>query len=119
MVSGTNGVAARKKRALTCAVAGLAGLSLGGPAHAADAADAAMATADAAPNTVTGVDVEGRLMKQNNPKVTADPLNNPQTVTVISQGTIKAQNLLSLRDILSSVPGITFGAGEGGGGFGD
>ena len=121
MVSGTNGVAARKKRALTCAVAGLAGLSLGGTAHAADAAaaDAAMATADAAPNTVTGVDVEGRLMKQNNPKVTADPLNNPQTVTVISQGTIKAQNLLSLRDILSTVPGITFGAGEGGGGFGD
>ena len=26
---------------------------------------------------------------------------------------------LSLRDILSTVPGITFGAGEGGGGFGD
>jgi catecholate siderophore receptor len=116
-----NGVASRKKRALTCAAAGLAGLSIGGAAQAADAAvDAAVATAEAdQAGTVSGIEVEGRLTKQNNPKVTADPLNNPQTVTVISQGTIKAQNLLSLRDILSTVPGITFGAGEGGGGFGD
>ncbi|MDZ4374558.1 MAG: TonB-dependent siderophore receptor, partial [Phenylobacterium sp.] len=116
------GVSARKKRAFTCAVAGLAGLSVGGAAHAADAAidDAAMATADQDRGvTVSGIEIEGRLMKQNNPKVTADPLNNPQTVTVISKGTIAAQNLLSLRDILSTVPGITFGAGEGGGGFGD
>ncbi|WP_430423200.1 TonB-dependent receptor [Phenylobacterium sp.] len=116
-----NGVASRKKRALTCAAAGLAGLSIGGAAQAADAAvDAALATAEAdQAGTVSGIEVEGRLTKQNNPKVTADALNNPQTVTVISQGTIKAQNLLSLRDILSTVPGITFGAGEGGGGFGD
>ena len=123
MVKVTNGVAARKKRALTYAAAGLAGLSLGGAAHAAEAVaagDAAMATADAdQPNTVSGVEVEGQITKQNNPKVTADPLNNPQTVTVISRGVIAAQNLLSLRDILSTVPGITFGAGEGGGGFGD
>jgi catecholate siderophore receptor len=126
MVKVSNGVAARKKRALTGVIAGLAGLSLGGVAQAAQAADgtaadAAVATADAetASNTVTGIDIEGKLTKQNNPKVTAAPLNNPQTVTVISQGTIKAQNLLSLRDILSTVPGITFGAGEGGGGFGD
>lgn len=122
MVKVTNGVSARKKRALTFAAAGLAGLSLGGAARAADAVaagDAAIATADESSNTVSGVEIEGQITKQNNPKVTADPLNNPQTVTVISQGTIKAQNLLSLRDILSTVPGITFGAGEGGGGFGD
>ena len=29
------------------------------------------------------------------------------------------QNLLALRDMLSTLPGITFGAGEGGGGYGD
>lgn len=121
MVKVIDGVASRKKRALTCAAAGLVGLSIGGAAQAADAAvNAAVATAEAdQAGTVSGIEVEGRLTKQNNPKVTADPLNNPQTVTVISQGTIKAQNLLSLRDILSTVPGITFGAGEGGGGFGD
>ncbi|TAJ69343.1 MAG: TonB-dependent siderophore receptor [Phenylobacterium sp.] len=108
---------------MTCAVAGLSGLSLGGVAQAADgaAADgAAIATADAdQTGTISGIDVEGQVMKQNNPKVTARPLDNPQTVTVVGRGTIEAQNLLSLRDILSTVPGITFGAGEGGGGFGD
>jgi len=127
MIRVSGGVAATKKRAMTYAIAGLAGLSLGGVAHAADgavvdaAADgAAVATADADPSgTVAGVDVEGAITKQNNPKVTAKPLDNPQTVTVVSRGTIEAQNLLSLRDILSTVPGITFGAGEGGGGFGD
>ena len=29
------------------------------------------------------------------------------------------QNLIALRDVLSTLPGITFGAGEGGGGYGD
>ncbi|MEW5684718.1 MAG: TonB-dependent siderophore receptor [Pseudomonadota bacterium] len=104
---------------MTGVLAGLAGLSVSGAALAADA-DAAIATADAdQAGTVAGVEIEAKITKQNNPKVTADPLNNPQTVTVISRGTIEAQNLLSLRDILSTVPGITFGAGEGGGGFGD
>lgn len=123
MVKVTSGVSARKKLAMTCAVAGLAGLSLGGVARAADgaAADgAAIATADAdQAGVVSGIEVEGQLTKQNNPKVTARPLDNPQTVTVVGRGAIEAQNLLSLRDILSTVPGITFGAGEGGGGFGD
>ncbi|HVI31196.1 TonB-dependent siderophore receptor [Phenylobacterium sp.] len=109
---------ARRKRALTCAaVAGVAGLSLGGAAHA---DEAAIATADDqfAP-TVSGVEVRGRRDAPENVKATAEPLNNPQTVTVVPRGVIEAQNLLSLRDILSTVPGITFGAGEGGGGFGD
>ncbi|MBJ7410640.1 MAG: TonB-dependent siderophore receptor [Phenylobacterium sp.] len=105
---------------MTCALAGLAGLSLGGAAQAVEADGAAIATADAdSAGTVSGIEVEGKLTKQNNPKVTAKPLDNPQTVTVVPRGVIEAQNLLSLRDILSTVPGITFGAGEGGGGFGD
>ena len=37
----------------------------------------------------------------------------------MTQELIAEQNLLSLRDVLSTVPGITFGAGEGGGGYGD
>ncbi|MBY0509143.1 MAG: TonB-dependent siderophore receptor [Rhodospirillaceae bacterium] len=53
------------------------------------------------------------------PKYTAPLLNTPQTITVIPEQVIKDQNLLTLRDILSTVPGITFGAGEGGGGYGD
>ncbi len=53
------------------------------------------------------------------PKYTASLLDTPQTITVIPQAVIRDQNLLSLRDVLSTVPGITFGAGEGGGGYGD
>ena len=53
------------------------------------------------------------------PKATSDLLNTPQTVTVISDQTLRRQNLLTLRDALATVPGITFGAGEGGGGYGD
>ena len=114
------GISARKKVALTCALGGLAGLGLGGMAQAAGAAVEALATAEADQGpTVAGIDVQAERQKENNPKLTARPLDTPQTVTVISRGTIAAQNLLSLRDILSTVPGITFGAGEGGGGFGD
>src|SRR3954462_13812430 len=53
------------------------------------------------------------------PKATSDLLDTPQTVTVISDQTLRRQNLLTLRDALAAVPGITFGAGEGGGGYGD
>lgn len=53
------------------------------------------------------------------PKYTEPLRDTPQTITVIPKKVIEDQNLLSLREILSTVPGITFGAGEGGGGYGD
>ncbi|KTT72648.1 TonB-dependent receptor [Sphingomonas endophytica] len=53
------------------------------------------------------------------PKATSMLLDLPQTVTVISDQTLRKQNLLTLRDALQTLPGITFGAGEGGGGYGD
>jgi catecholate siderophore receptor len=53
------------------------------------------------------------------PKTTAPLLDTPQTVTVISDQILRRQNLLTLRDALATIPGITFGAGEGGGGYGD
>jgi len=52
-------------------------------------------------------------------KATAPLLDTPQTITIIDNVTLQKQNLLTLRDALSTLPGITFGAGEGGGGFGD
>jgi catecholate siderophore receptor len=60
-----------------------------------------------------------RTEQASSPKYTASLTDTPQTITVVSQETIAEQNMLSLRDILSTVPGITFGAGEGGGGYGD
>ncbi len=53
------------------------------------------------------------------PKYTAPLLNTPQTITVVPQQVIEDQNLLGLTQILNTLPGITFGAGEAAGGFGD
>ncbi|ALN61545.1 tonB-dependent siderophore receptor family protein [Lysobacter antibioticus] len=69
---------------------------------------------------LNGVAVHGhRVQKASSGKYTANLRDTPQTISVIDRTTIDGQNLLSLSDILSTLPGITFGAGEGGGGFGD
>jgi len=57
--------------------------------------------------------------RQESPKATRPVRDTPQTVTILTNQQIEQQNLLTLRDVLSTVPGITFGAGEGGGGYGD
>jgi len=69
--------------------------------------------------TSTAIDDEVKIDRVESPKATAPLLDTPQTITVISNQTIRQQNLLTLRDALATIPGITFGAGEGGGGFGD
>jgi catecholate siderophore receptor len=69
--------------------------------------------------TDTAIDEEVKVDNVSSPKSTAPLLDTPQTITVISNQTIRQQNLLTLRDALAIIPGITFGAGEGGGGFGD
>jgi catecholate siderophore receptor len=65
--------------------------------------------------------VEGQVQhaEVESPRATAPLLDTPQTVTIVSDQVIRKQNLLTLRDVLSTIPGITFGAGEGGGGYGD
>ena len=55
----------------------------------------------------------------SSPKYTEPLLDTPQSITIIPHRLIEDQKLLTLREILSTVPGITFGAGEGGGGYGD
>ena len=60
-----------------------------------------------------------KVERAESPKYTAPLLDTPQTITVISKASIQQQNLLTLRDVLQTVPGITFGAGEGGFGYGD
>ena len=67
---------------------------------------------------VTGL-AERAPAELESPKATAPLLDTPQTVTVISDQVLRKQNLLTLRDALQTIPGITFGAGEGGGGYGD
>jgi catecholate siderophore receptor len=52
-------------------------------------------------------------------RYTAPLLETPQTITLVPREIIDQQNLLTMREILSTLPGITFTAGEGGGGYGD
>jgi catecholate siderophore receptor len=52
-------------------------------------------------------------------KITAPLLDTPQTISVVPAKILKEQQALSLRQVLSNVSGITFNAGEGGGGSGD
>ena len=110
---------AQDRRALgVTAVAGLAGLTLApSVVHAADAATTPVA-ADGA-TEVSGVKVDAKKQQPSSSKYTTNLRDTPQSITVISSEVISAQNLLSLRDILSTQPGITFGAGEGGAGYGD
>jgi catecholate siderophore receptor len=70
--------------------------------------------------TIDKVEVHGsRLSKPQSPKYTESLQDTPQTITVVTKDVMDQQNLLGLRDVLSTLPGITFGAGEGGGGYGD
>lgn len=63
--------------------------------------------------------VEAAPAEVESPKATSAIIDTPQTITVISDQTLRKQNLQTLRDALQTIPGITFGAGEGGGGYGD
>jgi catecholate siderophore receptor len=86
-------------------------------------ADAGAASDDIDANSTAqleSVTVEGHAPVQgSSSKLTAPLLDMPQQITIVPQKVIAEQNLLNLRDILSTLPGITFGAGEGGGGYGD
>lgn len=88
--------------------------SASAPAPAADAA------AERMPTDLDAVRVEAeRLRKASSPKYTEDLVDTPQSITVVTRETMDQQNLLGLQDVLGTLPGITFGAGEGGGGYGD
>lgn len=97
-------------------------------AHGAETADerakraleeaAALAALDA--TELDQVDVKATpVPRPASPKYTTILRDTPQTIIAVDKKQIEQQNLLSLRDVLSTLPGITFGAGEGGGGFGD
>ncbi|MGU1882907.1 TonB-dependent receptor [Pseudomonas aeruginosa] len=70
-------------------------------------------------DTVTGEQASSRVERSASAKYAVPLLDTPQTVTVVPQKVIQEQNALSLRQVLSNVSGITFNAGEGGGGSGD
>lgn len=89
------------------------------PALAAPAGDDPADTSSQAKQLDT-VEVHGeRVRKASSPKYTEELVDTPQTITVVTSEVMAQQNLLGLRDVLSTLPGITFGAAEGGAGYGD
>ncbi len=90
-------------------------LALCANAHAETPADAGAGIQELDKVEVVG---EGQ-QKPSSVKYTEPLLDTPQTITVVTKAVMDQQNLLGLRDVLSTLPGITFGAGEGGGGYGD
>jgi catecholate siderophore receptor len=63
------------------------------------------------------VAVAGELPRSTNAKLPGELRDQPQTITVIPHTVIEAQGATTLRDVLRNVPGITYQAGEGGGGL--
>ncbi|MCX5469521.1 TonB-dependent receptor [Acinetobacter nematophilus] len=57
--------------------------------------------------------------KTSSTKRTETLLDTAKSVQVITEKALKDQGLLSLQQALATTPGISFGAGEGGGGYGD
>ncbi|MCI0912129.1 TonB-dependent receptor [Pseudomonas putida] len=90
-------------------------------AYAADPATSSAITLDA--TSVNGkaeqASTDYKVEKASSQKYTAPLVDTPRSVTVIPQQVIKDTNALSLQDALRTVPGITFGAGEGGNPQGD
>jgi catecholate siderophore receptor len=95
---------------------------LSSPALAEASANAAEGSAQSnveRPDTIVITGERAQHARVESPKATSELLDTPQTITVVTAEQLKRQNLLSLRDVLTTLPGITFGAGEGGGGYGD
>ena len=70
--------------------------------------------------TVQGQQQEGyKTDTSSSAKYAVPLLDTPQTITVVPQALMREQRALSLKEVLVNVSGITFNAGEGGGGSGD
>ncbi|MFB0964005.1 MAG: TonB-dependent siderophore receptor [Pseudomonas sp.] len=94
------------------------GLALASASHMSVAQESTSAV-ELDAQTVVGETPAYRSTHSVSVKNTAPLFDTPQTIQVIPAEVIKEQQALSLRQVLSNVSGITFNAGEGGGGSGD
>lgn len=103
---------------LLASTIGLALASAG--AQAADVATTPPPANDGPQTTqLKGVEVQATTLSTTSPKFTASLLDTPRSVEVIPSQIIQQTGSASLMDALRTVPGITFGAGEGGNPNGD
>ncbi|MCW3848161.1 TonB-dependent receptor [Sphingomonas sp. LB-2] len=110
-------------RAATPAFLALACVGFIASAPAAHATDPDPVPADNADNgdeqDRQEITVTGSRTEQAGPKATATLVNTPRSVVVLPAQVIEESGSASLADALRTVPGITFGAAEGGNPIGD
>ncbi|WP_445144550.1 TonB-dependent receptor [Dyella sp. Tek66A03] len=105
---------------LVASALGLALASTAASAATGDATDVREGAADPQKaQELDGIKVRSTVVNTPSPKFTAPLLDTPRSVTVIPQAIIQQTAATSLLDVLRQVPGITFGAGEGGNPNGD
>ncbi len=81
--------------------------------------ESASATAMGDATELDKVEVRGSWFAPSSQKFTATLLDTPKSVSVVGEQTIQEIGATTLVDALRMVPGITFGAGEGGNSTGD
>jgi catecholate siderophore receptor len=90
-----------------------------GPAFAHDGSDSPAAN-DSDPNDRDNIYVDGVLQhRREDPKQVAPLVDTPKSILVLSKDVIAQTGSANLQDALRTVPGITFGAAEGGNPIGD
>lgn len=87
-----------------------------GPALAADGPDPAPATDEDGQNRD---DILVKGQRERGPKDVAPLVNTPKSIVVLPKEVIEQTGSTTLQDALRTVPGITFGAAEGGNPIGD
>ncbi len=94
-------------------------IASGGTAHAQDSAEKPVNLGGVVV-TDTAIDDEGyKVDKPDSPKFTAPLIDTPRSITILPVQVIQESGATTLVDALRLVPGITFGAGEGGNPQGD
>jgi len=83
---------------------------------AAEAADDASAAGDQDRESII---VTGQQVRTDTPKATAPLIDTPRSIVVVDKQVIKETGSATLVEALRTVPGITFGAAEGGNPIGD
>jgi catecholate siderophore receptor len=106
--------------ALLGSVAGLA-LSAGSSPALAQSGAPALPAADGGPMQLPAISVQGAVpgtqynpSQPSLPKLTEPLLDTPQSITAVPRQMIEDQVVVTLRDALRNVPGISIAAGEGG-----
>ena len=93
---------------------------LASPASAQDSAPASQERLGGVTVTETAIDESGfRIEAAASPKYTAPLLDTPKTVIIVPSQVIQQSGSTTFVEALRTVPGITFGAGEGGNPQGD